>query len=352
MYGAVHAAPSRLAYIDGLRGIAVLSVVLCHVAQIYGLPFLPGYFMQEGAHGVDLFFVISGFCLSYPALHKVQMSGAAVFDTGRFVAARIVRIIPPYWAAIIVSVAATSFVGGHVQPALALRDVMFLDPTIFHVNGAFWTLPIEMRWYAVFPLLLLLWVRAPRAFTLVGVCALISVFTQAHSTDLDILPAFMLGVIAADRTIRGDARSPYIVALAIVLVAVASQYRVESSIGWSYGFRDPLWYAAAFFLVLGSARNGIVRKVLSHRLLTFVGYVSYSIYLVHVPAIWVMHAWGWSPAAASIIAIVAPVAFWALFERPFVSGSARHMLLGSISRHTSQWLKRLGIAASFDLTTR
>src|SRR5581483_4819865 len=57
-------------------------------------------FLLHGNHGVDLFFVLSGFCLSYPTLAKLRTEGTASFEIARYAAHRLVRIVPPYWLAI------------------------------------------------------------------------------------------------------------------------------------------------------------------------------------------------------------------------------------------------------------
>src|ERR1700730_9077408 len=90
----------HIEYIDGLRAVAVLMVVICHAAK-YTMDFHQGWpihVLFEGAHGVDLFFVISGFCLSYPILRQVHF-GKGDFDVLKFWARRIVRVMPPYWVA-------------------------------------------------------------------------------------------------------------------------------------------------------------------------------------------------------------------------------------------------------------
>lgn len=59
---------TRIEYIDGLRALAVLSVLVSHI--VFHSPNLqsgPAYRLgMEGTHGVDLFFVLSGFCLAFP----------------------------------------------------------------------------------------------------------------------------------------------------------------------------------------------------------------------------------------------------------------------------------------------
>src|SRR5271163_4433651 len=78
--------PAHVPSIDGLRAVAVLGVIAYHAN------FLPG---SVGARGVDLFFVISGLCLSLPVLRR-----AGDFQRTRFWINRCWRIVPPYWAAL------------------------------------------------------------------------------------------------------------------------------------------------------------------------------------------------------------------------------------------------------------
>src|SRR5579871_6461631 len=158
----------RIAYVDGLRAVAVLLVVAHHVARHAPhapaqVPFLSfEHVLLDGSHGVDLFFVLSGFCLSYPFLQALREQGAAVFDLPRYFAKRVVRIVPPYYA--VLSLFAIAGFGMHraSAPADFLKQLFFLDWHTNFVNGSFWTLCVEFRWYFLFPLALLLWVKAWR----------------------------------------------------------------------------------------------------------------------------------------------------------------------------------------------
>jgi peptidoglycan/LPS O-acetylase OafA/YrhL len=72
----VKAAHERLDTVQALRGIAALAVVCNHIPAI-----------EHGAFGVDLFFVISGFIVCH----------VAAADPGRFMAKRLIRVLPLYW---------------------------------------------------------------------------------------------------------------------------------------------------------------------------------------------------------------------------------------------------------------
>src|ERR1700741_1429019 len=105
MNGQVTEAQHRIEYVDGLRAVAVLSVLAEHVTRHSTLAGATArHVLMEGAHGVDLFFVLSGFCLAYPTLAKMREQGRATFGIADFGAKRIVRIVPPFYLATVLLV--------------------------------------------------------------------------------------------------------------------------------------------------------------------------------------------------------------------------------------------------------
>ena len=205
----------RIEYIDGLRAIAVLGVLFYHAHASFRIAghihtySLPDALIDEGRHGVDLFFVISGFCLSYPVLNRLAAGKDAAFSTPLFFAKRLFRIVPPYWSAALFFVllgAAMALIGqplpdamqAHTWPDL-LGQFFFLDRDERFSNGSFWTLAVEARWYLLFPLIITLWIQWRRLFWLVAAtCFLLYHLTTAKALDFALLPAFMLGIVAAD----------------------------------------------------------------------------------------------------------------------------------------------------------
>ncbi|MBV9333497.1 MAG: acyltransferase, partial [Candidatus Eremiobacteraeota bacterium] len=197
----------RVAYIDGLRAIAVLLVVAHHavVASAAAPRSLLDNVLKHGNHGVDLFFVLSGFCLSYPTIAALRHEGATLFDTARYAAHRIVRIVPPYWIAyaVILAFFVTILKLGFGRPDAMpyyystsdfLKQLFFIDVHTQFLNGSFWTLPIEFRWYFVFPVLLYVWTRSPVWFLVIAAAALGLSYAPASIADVQALPAFMLGI--------------------------------------------------------------------------------------------------------------------------------------------------------------
>lgn len=300
---------NRIGYIDGLRAIAVLSVIATHVALYtkHGGGLL-WTLAHEGHHGVDLFFVLSGFCLSYPTLSRLH-TGSASFDTAAYAAKRVVRIIPPYWIAIALLAAL-----GPVKVPLAdvLRQAAFLDRDTQMLSGSFWSLPIEFRWYFVFPFALVLWAKNERAFFAALALIYLGQATRLVSIDFVVLPKFMLGIVAAAVSIRRPSWSRWAaiaIAPAIVLAFVASPPGDNAA-------TSIFWDVAMFTLVVGGAQIRFLRI----RPLVWIGVASYSIYLMNSPAIMLAARYGWLAAATAAIACGA--LFWMVGERPFVQHTA------------------------------
>lgn len=352
----------RIAYVDGLRAIAVLLVVVHHTAK-WSDDLGQGLIQQicaKGAHGVDLFFVLSGFCLSYPVLRALHDKGWAAFDVAGYMARRIVRIVPPFWIAIAVLYAFLAFLphfGWGIQAMFSLsrvnwfeigKQALFIDRRPEFLSPSFWTLPIEWRWYFLFPVFLALWTRSARTFVTVMVaCGVTAAFTRAGGFDLGLLPGFLLGIIAADLELRRGVSGRLMMLLFILSIVAAlsmeSFYVLEV---------QPGWQAAAFFLVLAAGALPWLRALLSSWPLVFLGIASYSIYLVHEPVIAaVEHNTKINIFLAGAIGVAAGVAFWALFERAFMTGRIKKPLVDALRRPIQRLCTFAGLPNRLELTT-
>ncbi len=163
---ALQAARPRLAMLDGLRLVAALAVVLFHwTAWHHGnwgrhgdpaaeaWPWL-SQFTAVGALGVQLFFIISGFVILLSSFGK---------SPARFIGSRVGRLYPAYWVAVLAS-SALIFL---IWPELGIKrdpSDIWANLTMFqggfgvgHIDGVYWTLWVEMKFY--------LWILA---FTLIG----------------------------------------------------------------------------------------------------------------------------------------------------------------------------------------
>jgi peptidoglycan/LPS O-acetylase OafA/YrhL len=321
-----------------------------------------GSFFEHGTHGVELFFVLSGFCLSYPALRRLRSHGLSPFDVSRYAAHRIVRIVPPFWIAIAAFTIASVVWLAHGWPfprfmnengfnALdVVKQALFLDGGTRLLAAPFWSLPVEFRWYFVFPPLLWLWVKSPKAFAAVGLAAAALAITRGDSLDAFCLPAFMLGIIAAEIRIRGlrIGATATVAFLLVTAIAVLTARPVPGADGF-YEYSSPLWYLSAFALVVAAGAVPRLETLLSGRGLAFIGLTSYSIYLIHAPVIGWLEMHGVAFVVAAAIAVAAGIAFWFLAERPFVSGPLRERLVSEFHQTFSKWTPRVGLPTHFSL---
>jgi len=353
----------RIHYIDGLRAVAVLMVVVHHAAK-YGVPFSPPiqHALMEGAHGVDLFFVISGFVLSHPFLVKLHEQGKATFDVATYLAHRFVRILPPYYFAIavcwLILYAVTQWqlsmpwgiIGPHVTPLEVLKQMVFMDQQPQLLNGAFWSLAVEFRWYFVFPLLLLLWTKSPRAFAVVGLAfVFMANFTRAASLDVFILPGFMLGIVAAEIEVR-QMKLGRLAALVTVLALCVALLLEPKTIDFYNGVQWA-WQLLPFSFVVAAGAIPWLRKALGFGPLVAIGLVSYSIYLIHEPLIGlVLTNTPYGFFAAVAVGVAAGALFWVVFERPFMATPLKGKLTGMLQPPLARLLSFLGISTSMELT--
>jgi peptidoglycan/LPS O-acetylase OafA/YrhL len=329
----------------------------------------------EGAHGVDLFFVLSGFCLAYPTLAKWRDGEVTGFKLTDFASKRIVRIVPPFYlaTAALVAVALIGQAMGRAPlnippPADLFRSLLFLDGHVQLINSSFWTLMVEFRWYFLFPFLLAIWIKSPRAFCAIGVAsALLYAFTRARGLDFGTLPGFMFGIIAADVAVGGHMRGEIVsaikrFALPLAVLSGAAGIAVEgyalipgfegADVAFAYQPTIVGWQFAMFFFVVAAGTLPWLRSALSARALVATGVASYSIYLVHEPIVDILVHKLSGPAGlgiAAVAALAAGFAFWALAERPFTTGNLRRPLVDAALRAARHIFAFIGIPGTLSL---
>jgi peptidoglycan/LPS O-acetylase OafA/YrhL len=339
---------TRIRYIDGCRAVAILAVIFYHVLLAYE-PWAQTYplihSLSLGMHGIDLFFVISGFCLSYPILAAQHRQGKILFRIDRFFAKRFVRLIPPYYVVLCFYVVV--FLGlrvFHEQIPTAIETIqnlnakqivaqfLMLDRKTHFADGVFWTLCIEFRWYILFPILLLLWQHSKRAYGLLMIALIIAYhFTRATSIDCGTLPAFMLGIVAADWQINGHILRKY-APLFIPITFCLAELLAPHMPDWDMAPTNTGWHLLCFFFVVAAGSWTPLRMLLETSVFVYIGLISYSLYLVHHPIIQYFSeqiAWsGWVTFTLGICAAgLAGSAFWFLVERRFCHGHPLYMRL-------------------------
>jgi peptidoglycan/LPS O-acetylase OafA/YrhL len=290
---------------DGLRFVAITMVVLFHLngyllAKSSSEPDWLAQIASVGFRGVELFFVISGFILGLPFAAHYLKNGATV-NLRKYYRRRLTRLEPPYFVTVLLLfVLALWFQGKSgmaLYPHLAaslfyLHNLIygFASPAI----GVAWSLEIEVQFYVLAPFLAIIfairerWLR--RGFMVVfilGILSAQSVFLpQQGRLSLSILAYlqfFLIGFLLADVFLADWKEGPQanfywdivaIIGWPLLFIAL----REEVLTHWLFPFLVFLLFCAAF-------RGSWSRQIVSHPLLTIVGGMCYSIYLIHYEVI-------------------------------------------------------------------
>lgn len=293
---------ARLPVADILRGLAALWVFLFHASEgrhvdtlVQALPAaLSTAIFSAGHLGVAVFFVLSGLVIAMSG----QRSGESLGAAGRFLARRLVRLAPPYWMSLGIVLAflllkKKAEAAGATLPepgAIAVHLVFLQDLIGIHaLNSVYWTLCIEVQFYLIFCVLMLLAKRFGRGrpdshgwLAVMGIaCAVAALWplglaadnTTWHAFFLPTWHLFLLGVLL-HHAMRGGraAVAPYVVYLVILAIAGTVNKNAFTLAG-----------VATSLVLYGLSRRPAAAIWHKLGLLTNLGLISYSFYLLHNP---------------------------------------------------------------------
>jgi peptidoglycan/LPS O-acetylase OafA/YrhL len=283
--------------IDGLRFVAIVSVILFHLfSSIEHHGAVPGPVLDVfrshvmARRGVELFFVISGFILAIPfASHYLR--GTPKINLRRYFTRRLTRLEPPY--VIILLVLSGVFVLlmhqsiGELLPHL-VASILYLHNIIYHspstINGVAWSLEVEIQFYLLVPLLAFLFAierPAVRRGVLTGLMFFSAVLsirllqTPLQASILYYLPFFLAGFVLCDLYLTRETWKP------------SSRYDAIALGGWPL-----VWYLGStaghvllpfviIVLYLAAFRGRLCSAFFTNRIITDIGGMCYSLYLLH-----------------------------------------------------------------------
>lgn len=288
----------RMTLVDGLRGFAALAVVLPHAVGLFvfagagGLSALMVRLSAFGHRGVEVFFALSGFVIAF-SLRRTHLSPRGI---GRFILRRSLRLDPPYWVALGLFCAFVLLRGVMTgKPAELpsgphlLSHLLYLQDLLGYgqVNVAFWTLCIEFQFYLAFAVLLGLAQVLSRRLGREGVLPL---FFSA---------LFVLSLAWPARLLDAKSLTSWLLPHAYIFLAGALTWwalegRLPRAV-W-FAFTAVLWglflwrldsrlfvtAATTSALYLAGQRQRL-QDWLAARPFQYLGRISYSLYLVHVP---------------------------------------------------------------------
>ncbi len=286
---------SRNLQIDALRGLAALSVVLFHFTSWYGKSQVDGILLLDnfltspvialyfGDMGVPLFFMISGYMITASSERHINVTS--------FAYSRFARLYPLYWCSIVFAVACylpSNYRLVDYQPdwlAIGINFSMLQESVgVNNVNEAYWTLYIEMQFYALIALAI-----ATKQTARVPLCALCLSTAYGCATLFncwDWVPGlwriktaipfilfvnyFSLGiwVRALNTSPQHKHRSLAAIGICCICLFINPAYNPIASLLVFVVF----WLACAHKL-----------KVLEHRAFVGLGSISYALYLFHGP---------------------------------------------------------------------
>lgn len=304
---------NQLLGLDGLRGLAALYVLLFH-CWLLTFPGFPGNsgpswlsWLMYGRLAVVFFLVLSGFSLAIsPARNGWQLGGVS-----RFLRRRAWRILPPYWAALALSLMVAWLVvpASHFGPptgksilvyGLVVQDI-FTAPT---PNGAFWSIGVEAELYLLFPLFLLIRRRLGAVVLVAGVTLLVVVrgLLAADASPVEgmnwltpnLAPVFVAGLVGAGIIVAPEKvrRLPWHWLAALAALPVLSLVVAKGSV-WTvdHYFWVDLAVVPAMTMLLAAVATGrpvFLMRLLATRPIRSLGNSSYSLYLIHLPIVMVI----------------------------------------------------------------
>lgn len=287
----------RLAGVDALRAVGALAVFGVHLVAYWSLqdrlPFHLTEISELGARGVDLFVVISGFCLAWPVVRGVDRGPRSFYTR------RAARIGPPYYVTLalcaVLAVVPTTARYVVAEPADAgdvLLHALLLQTLVpgeaGTINGSLWSIALEAQLYLVFPLVVLIWRRFGLTPVLLGATALSLAWgASGHVSDVWVLGdnrvifdrfvQFAGGMLAAK--LVAEDRVPVRRALWAGLLVGGLAAIVVNTVDLPVG-SSIIWTVPAVSAVL-LGYDGFPGR--AGRALTGLGIVSYSFYLLQQP---------------------------------------------------------------------
>jgi peptidoglycan/LPS O-acetylase OafA/YrhL len=370
----------HLVFLDGLRGFAAFWVLLNHamgtLPQLLpargvstAVPRLILTVVGAGHFAVDVFIVLSGFCLMIPVARRGALEGGPA----RFFGKRVHRILPPYFACLLIMLAyglCVRHFGKQIQPLPSPRvivlNLLLLEdwaPGANAINGVFWSVAVEWKIYFLFPLFILLWRRSTALMLLMASLIGLSLTPLLHvafpENNLSracpwFVILFALGVVSAGLVFNGRrlgaSTNPSVIFGSVTVIFALAAFgfcaicppvnglnNEGTAVDWRLPIAD-LLAGIAIAAAIGGLANWVAegkkRRALAFfefKPLVWIGMMGYSLYLLHPLALNVLDAIGnrltSHPTTRGLIVLLAGIpsslalsyAFFLVVERRFLN---------------------------------
>jgi len=310
----------RLDGIDILRGVAVTGVVLYHFFVLLDLTqssFFP-YIHAFGSIGVPLFFIISGYLIYKSVDNSIKKRGRRD-GVINYLLHRFFRIAPAYYFNLFVLL----ILAGVLMESNFLYSFSFLKQILsnltftsyfihrtsgFGFNGAYWTLNIEMLWYLLAPILLI-YIKRDRVLLFLSILSFIYLWavgqgyldfifgfdstTATYRLELQYLATQLMGQISyfiAGIFIYKYSITPHILSDKSIYILTTLIITSFVAIGGYFGMSHDILLNQLYKLSISIMIFTLLysTKIRGFDLLEWIGKISYSLYLWHMPILFVM----------------------------------------------------------------
>jgi exopolysaccharide production protein ExoZ len=288
------------------RGISVILVVLYHLDIICQAKLKQAFLFHAfyfGLSGVDFFFVLSGFIICY--VHYSEIGQRSLTRFKSFLIKRFIRIFPTYWIiTLLVSIfllLLPNFKNSNITFEFILKSLILFPQKVTPIIQPAWTLICEVFFYIIFSITILLepifYIPITLFFTIGSIIGQIvgNPSIPPHDNEWiglffgNLNNEFVLGCLSAFLVIHER------VFFKKILLPLGISLFITAGIFVNYIVEDPsyssrlFWFGIPSFLIItGSAHIDIKNFNAILSLLLYFGDASYSIYLIHGPAISVM----------------------------------------------------------------
>jgi len=330
----------RIPSLDGFRAISIILVLFCHSRLSPGFPAALADTARQGEVGVTVFFVISGFLITYLLLEEKSKSGA--INIKAFYFRRAVRIIPVYILYVVFIFLWRNF------EEMGLTAQNFIHVLTFTVNfdqgrnwflGHFWSLSVEEQFYLFWPAVLLLFhkhLKGALLFLIAYSCiARVIAYKFPEYRLISLSPFFgysgaiftgaLGGILFHENpdVVKHKIFRSYVAQITAIVLFLGFVYFTEHGklALLSLPFGDVVISGSVLFLIMAYVfpSGGAVYKALNHKYVVHIGVLSYSIYIWQ-EFFFVGHITGfWRTFPYNIVVIygVSSASYY-LWERPFL----------------------------------
>lgn len=328
--GNIYAAPAkRVQSIDGLRGFAILIVLLVHTL---GIP-------AGGELGVDIFFTMSGYLISSQLFAESAKTGT--INLRLFYWKRCKRLVPAFLAVCLLYVAMSyCFPASVPSPNLLKMLSLLLMSNIYWAQGVppipflqhTWSLAVEWQFYLAWPVVLIVFsklgVGRKGTFAFL-VLTVVSVWVARSQGDQflrfdGVLMGSMIPLVQDSKSIRRVCESKYAAWLifmpCLIAIIVLVYQPVLSYLGPTKPVISVLTAGIIAFLAIGQGSRATA--LFDNRFLRHFGEISYGLYLYHFPIAALMYVNGMLPTKMLVVGLLVSIPIaevsWLYLESPLL----------------------------------